>query len=320
MKKNIVVITSAIILIIGLIAYKRSVQSSKKHDFTIGIIQTASHPALDAARKGFIAALTNKLGDRVDFIEQNAQGSIDTLQTIAHRMHSKQSVSALYAIATPALQALASVEHEKPIVFAAVSNPQALNLPDMRTIAGVTDMISVEKQVSLIQALVPTAHTVALMYNTGEVNSVHMIERMQAALAKQGITAIKIGIHSETDIATAVASACQKADALLAPSDNMVASAITSITAITQKYKKPLFVSDSLLVQEGALAAYGVNYFKCGEQAGEMMYEILLNQKSPAEFGATQPRDQYAVINKKVADELGIEIPESLQNDSTIVS
>lgn len=317
MKKTIIVIAAIIIPLISFIAYKRHTQSNQNYDFTICIVQTASHPALDAARQGFISELTKKLGERVQFIEQNAQGSIDTLQAIAQRMHSKPSITAFYAIATPALQALASVEHTRPIVFAAVSNPDALHLPDMHHIAGVTDMISVDKQIDLMLTLMPALRTVALIYNTGEVNSVHMAQQMEQTLASRGINALTVSIQNETDIPAAVASACQKADALLAPSDNSIASAINSITAVTRTYKKPLFVSDSLLVSQGALAAYGVDYYKCGEQAGAMLYEIVAAHKSPQDFGSMPSHDQGATINATRAAELGIIIPESLNNDTT---
>ena len=51
--------------------------SSGKGDdktYKIGICQLVQHDALDAATKGFKDALKEKLGDKVKFDEQNAQG------------------------------------------------------------------------------------------------------------------------------------------------------------------------------------------------------------------------------------------------------
>ena len=42
----------------------------------IGILQTASHPALDAAREGFIDTIKAKLGNNVECVISNAQDSI----------------------------------------------------------------------------------------------------------------------------------------------------------------------------------------------------------------------------------------------------
>ena len=46
--------------------------------YKIGICQLIQHPALDAATKGFKAYLTEKLGDKVSFTEQNAAGDSAT--------------------------------------------------------------------------------------------------------------------------------------------------------------------------------------------------------------------------------------------------
>lgn len=47
--------------------------------FQIGIVQLAEHPALDEATHGFKEFLTEKLGDKVQFSVQNAQGRADQL-------------------------------------------------------------------------------------------------------------------------------------------------------------------------------------------------------------------------------------------------
>ena len=49
--------------------------------FTVGICQLVQHPALDAATQGFKDALTEALGDKVTFVEQNASGDSATCST-----------------------------------------------------------------------------------------------------------------------------------------------------------------------------------------------------------------------------------------------
>ena len=46
--------------------------------YTVGICQLVQHVALDAATEGFKAALTEKLGDKVKFEEQNASNEPGT--------------------------------------------------------------------------------------------------------------------------------------------------------------------------------------------------------------------------------------------------
>ena len=318
--KKIIIITGIIAVVAAFVLYKKRYEPSKNYEFTIGILQTASHPALDAARDGFTSTLKELLGDRITFIEQNAQGSVDTMHTIAQRMHNKPTITAFYAIATPALQAIASTENQRPIIFAAVTNPQALNLPVSHNVTGVTDMINVQKQIALIKQLTPNVRTVALLYNSSEINSIQMITLMEQELVKQQLVPLKVGVQNEADIQAATESACRNADALLAPTDNSVASAIDSIAATALKYKKPLYVSDNLLVTHGALAARGVDYAECGKQAADIMYQLLIDNKKPSSFGVVQPKNTTIFINKKTADILGITIPESLKDEITVIN
>ena len=48
------------------------------------------HEALDAATQGFKDALTEELGDKVTFDEQNAQGDSNTCSTIINRLCFRQ--------------------------------------------------------------------------------------------------------------------------------------------------------------------------------------------------------------------------------------
>ena len=76
-------------------------------------MQTASHPALDAAREGFMHTMQNKLHSDISFIVQNAEGSIAHAHAIAQRFQSNKKIDGFFAIATPAAQALAAVEKNR---------------------------------------------------------------------------------------------------------------------------------------------------------------------------------------------------------------
>ncbi len=81
--KKLILITIVLIIASTAIYLHRKSSSPVKNDLVIGILQTASHPALDAARDSFIAELKNKIGDSVTFVLQNAQGSIANAHAIA---------------------------------------------------------------------------------------------------------------------------------------------------------------------------------------------------------------------------------------------
>ena len=72
--------------------------------YVVGICQLVQHDALDAATQGFKDALTDQLGDRVTFQEQNASGEPANCTTIVNGFVSSK-VDLIMANATPALQA-----------------------------------------------------------------------------------------------------------------------------------------------------------------------------------------------------------------------
>ena len=85
MKKTMILMLGSCILIAAFITIKQL--RKKTALYSIGILQTASHPALDAARDGFMAELNQLLPQQVDYIINNAQGSIPQAHTIAQQFH-----------------------------------------------------------------------------------------------------------------------------------------------------------------------------------------------------------------------------------------
>lgn len=314
MKKSILIITSAIALFAGVFILKRSSSPIASNAHIIGIIQTASHPALDACKDAFIAELPSTDEHKFIYVLQNAQGSVSQAHTIAQQFLSYNQIDLFYAIATPAAQAISALEKERPIVIAAVTDPHALGLvyPNSN-VCGTKDMIDVKGEIDMLTQLLPSAKTVGLLYTSGEINSTTLAQKMKQELEARGLTPIDFAMSSETDVQPMVELACRKCDVILAPTDNTVASTISAITAITTKYKKPLIVSDNMLVKFGALAARGIDYTAIGKRAGQIAYALLVQGKKPQDFPIEQMPSEQIVINQLVLQALGLTVPESLQ-------
>ena len=321
MKKVILAISIFIAFVGSFIVIKHIKKpATKACAYTIGILQTASHPALDACREGFVEELKNRLGSDIEFVIQNAQGSISQAHTIAQRFHANKKYNGFFAIATPAAQAMSSTENARPIFIAAVTDPNALGLTHPTTnVCGTKDMIDVKAKIEMLTQLVPNAKTVGLLYTSGETNSIALIKQMHSELEKQGLKYIDFAISNEADMQAVVESACRKTDVMLAPTDNTVASTISLIVSITSKNKKPLIVSDNMLVKYGALAARGVDYKTSGKQAAQIAHEVLVEGKKPYELPIQQAKTEQIFINKATLDMLGLTIPKDLENCVVLV-
>jgi putative ABC transport system substrate-binding protein len=311
-----------LVISFGVVVVSRRMKTrTRKQMYTIGIVQTASHPALDAAREGFVAMIQEEMGNKVDFIVRNGQGSINTIHAMAQQLHAKQEVDVVFAIATPAAQAMISVEKEKPIIIAAVSvTPELADNFSASNICGVSDMINVRAEVEAMKALLPQdVKTVGIIFCSAEVNSVAVSQIMVTELEKAGYTPVLCSVASEIDMEPAIISAVRKVDALLAPTDNVVANSIALIADIAAKANKPLIVSDNLLVKSGALMARGVDYYESGKQAGDIALQILVDKKRPQDIGIVQADNKEIYVNKQKLEQLGLTVSDAIKNDVVLV-
>lgn len=316
MKKLFFILLAISFFITGFIIIKK-VKNTNKSTCMIGILQTASHPALDAVRTAFVEELKSTQGSNCAFVIQNAQGSVANTHTIAQQFHANKQFVAFFAIGTPAAQALASVEKEKPIVIAAVSDPKMLG--HQKNITGVTDMINVTAEIDLIKQLVPKAKTVGILYTSGEVNSIALVKRMHQELQNRRLSFVDFSVSGESDIPAATELACRKSDVVLTPTDNTVASSIALIATIAQKYDKPLIVSDNMLVKFGALAARGIDYTACGVRAAQLTFALIAQGKKPSELPIEQGESNTIVINKQILEQLHLVIPEIMKNSPNLI-
>lgn len=312
----------ALLVSIGIIlVLPRLKNSGQRQLYTIGILQTISHPALDMARKGFMITMQKKMGDNIDFIIRNGQGSISNIHTAAQQFHIRQDIDAIFTIATPAAQAMASVEKEKPIIIAAVSVvPELEDIFSAANVCGMSDMINVSKEVAAMKEILPeTIKSVGIIFCSAEINSVAMSRQMVTELHKEGYQSQLFAITSESDIEPVVLSAIRKVDALLAPTDNVIASSIALIADLAARAEKPLIVSDNLLVQHGALMARGIDYYESGIQAAEIALQIITQDKRPQDIAIMKADNKDIYVNKPVLDQFGYTISENIKKDVVFV-
>lgn len=302
--KNIFIGCAIISLLIGILFVT---QQRVTCQYTIGIIQTASHPALDAARDGFMHYVKEKCGEKVSFIIKNAQGSTSQAHLIAQYFHGNNALAGIFAIGTLAAQS-ALQANKKPLFVAAVTDPAVIGLTNPSALScGASDMINAQKQVELLRALVPNAKTVTLFYNIGESNALNTAQQLESALRDAHYQVSTVTVTQQSEVPLAIDRALQSGDVIMTPIDNTVASTITFIAQKALNANKPLIVSDNLLVKQGALAAAGIDYYALGRKTGECAIAVLKNKKNPSDLGFSPAPITRFAINKKNMEKLGLD-------------
>ena len=290
----------------------------------IGAIQLAEHPALDKAYEGFKDALKEAgiSEDQIDF--QNAQGDQSNCETIANKFVNDGD-DLIYAIATPAAQAVAGKTTDIPVVVSAVTDPEAAGLVESNekpgtNVTGASDMNPINEQIDLLTQLVPDAKKVAIMYCSSEDNSIVQADLAEKVLKEKGIEVERATVSESNQISQVTESLVGKVDAIYIPTDNMLAEGMSQVASIANENKLPTIVGESNMCENGGMATYSIDYYELGKLAGEMAVEIL-NGEKPSEM-AVRYQDASSLqlyVNQKVADQLGIEIPEDLSKDAELI-
>ena len=290
----------------------------KQKVIKIGAIQLVEHPALDASYKGFVDGLKAAGygdGKNIKLMYENAQGEQSNCVTIADKFIS-QRCDIIFAIATPAAQAVANKTETTPILVTAVTDPKTAGLVESNekpgtNVTGTSDLTPCAAQIQLLKKLLPNTKKVAMLYCSSEENSRFQINLAKAECDRQGLTYVDATVSNTNEVQQVVQSLVGKVDAIYTPTDNMIASTMATVSLVTTPAKIPVITGEDGMVQGGGLATYGINYYELGKQTAKMAVEVI-NGKKPRDMPIQYLDKCDFTYNKETAAALGITIPADL--------
>lgn len=298
---------------------------SKKDDtLKVGVIQMIDNGAFTDMREGFIQELRDKgySEDKLTIEYKNAQGDATNLNTICQEM-ADSGADLICTIATPATQAMVNMETDIPVVFVAVSDPVGagvitdFNAPD-KNATGTSNAIPVDGIFELADQLTPGCKTYGIMYNTSEVNSVNTAANAKAYLDANGGSYVEAVVTNSSEIQQAAESLVGQVDAIFIPNDSMIQSGMPLVSEVAREAGIPVYGSSAVMVTSGAFATIAVSDTQIGAISADKAIEILQG-KSVAEVPAEVVPASATVVNKGVADALGITFSAELESTITFV-
>lgn len=287
--RKLAAILLVLAMVLSLASCGESSTTKTGDTYKIGICQLVQHEALDAATQGFKDALTKKLGDKVEFDEQNASGEKTNCTTIVSQFVSSK-VDLIMANATDALVAAGAATEEIPIVGTSITDyATALSIENWTgttgmNITGTADLAPLVEQAAMIKELCPNAKNVGILYCSNEANSKYQADIVKAELEKLGYTCTVYTFVDTNDVSAVTQSAVDASDVLYIPTDNTAASNGEAINNITEPAKIPVFAGEEGICKKCGVATLSISYYDIGYRAGEMAYEILVNGANPAEM------------------------------------
>ena len=304
------IITTIVLILLPMLSGNQVAQAQEE-PIKIGVVQYVEHEALDAVLKGFQETLDNSdYADRIEWDINNASGDQASLQSLSEKVARDNDI--LFAIATPAAQTLASVEQEKPIFIAAVTDPVEAGLADSieapgGNITGTSDMAPIEEQVDLLIRNFPDVETVGLIYNSSEVNSQVQAGVAVELLEEQGLATDVQTVISTNDISQVMNALVGNVDAMFMVTDNTIDSAITLVGDIAKEAGIPTIGSSDSVVRTNGLATLSNSYEDYGVQTAEMVIRMLDEDLSPGEMEIELGKDFQIIVNEDFAEAIGVD-------------
>jgi putative tryptophan/tyrosine transport system substrate-binding protein len=303
---------------------------SSSSDIRIGILQLVTATPLTAVNESFQATIlasdfVAKEGHTVEFTIRNPEANATTMASMAAQLATSSDL--ILSIATNATlaqkQAITTAGVDIPLIFSAVTDPVGAGIISSASahdenIAGVSDMGPVDETIDLITNNFDSLpHTLGLIYNTLESNSIAQIATAKTELAAKGWSFEEKTATSTTEVETAMRGFSDSTKIVFYPTDNLMAQSDTVIAQVAKE--KELFVAcgDSSLVSDGgALFSLGVDYSDLGVQTANVALEVLTDSAIAKDIPLGTASKFPLVVNTALATEWGLTLPASLVSEA----
>jgi putative ABC transport system substrate-binding protein len=303
--------------------------------YKVGIIQYVDDASLNQIEKNIESELDAKgseLGVTFDYADYTFNGQADatTLNQITAQLISDE-VDVIVPIATPTAQIVQAATEDNPIpvVFSAVSDPVGASLVASMeapgsNITGTSDALNTNTIMDMIFAVNPDVDYVGLLYSKSEDASTQAIADAKAYLDAKGVAYIeKTGTTTDEVSSAADALIAEGVDAIFTPTDNTIMTAELAIYEKLEEAGIPHYAGADSFALNGAFVGYGVDYANLGVETADMVAEILVDGKNPAERAVKTFDNGLATINTETCEALGLDlatVKEALADHATQIS
>lgn len=259
--------------------------TAEPRTFRVAIVQQLDHASLDEIRFAIEAqldALAAEKGIIIEYKEFNGQNDQTILSQIGTQVVD-DGFNAIIPIATLAAQMMATAAEDTsiPVIYAAISDPEAAGLVDLANVTGTSDALNTPFILDMMLAAQPDIETVGLLYSKSEDNSITPIAEAKAYLDEKGIPYVEKTGNSTDEILPAASEMVGRVQAVFTPTDNVVMAAEGAVAEILNEAGIAHYTGADSFVAEGAFTTSGVNYTELGTYTATMTVDILLGADIP---------------------------------------
>jgi putative ABC transport system substrate-binding protein len=208
-----------------------------------------------------------------------------------------------------------------PIVMVGVSDPVASGLVASLSrpggnVTGTSGMFSeaAGKRLQLLKEITPDARRVAVLWNpTNRTFQMQQIKETETAARTLGIQLQLFEAHDPESIQRALAAISKESvSGLNVLPDPTFTAHGALIAALAAKARLPSVSGNGAYAEAGGLMSFGPSFAEMARGAGAFVAKILKGA-NPAQLPVERPTKFELVINMKVANQIGLTVPQSLR-------
>jgi putative ABC transport system substrate-binding protein len=168
------------------------------------------------------------------------------------------------------------------------------------------------KRLELLKRIVPGLVRVAVFWNPPNPAYGPILKELEAAARTLGLTLQRLEVRIPEDFEGAFQSAIrQRAGALIAPGDPLVANRPKTVADLALKYRLPAIMDIKEFAEAGGLLSLGLDLVDSYRRSATHVAKILKGA-NPAELPMEQPTKFDLFVNLKAARTLGLTIPQEV--------
>ncbi len=220
---------------------------------------------------------------------------------------------------TPGVQAAKNATASIPIVM--TNSPDAVRDGLVASLArpggNVTGMSIfspelIGKRLELLTETLPNLARVATIWNSANPGNLPLVRDTEVAAKALGLALHSVGVRQVADLDTAFASITrERAGALSVLSDGFMVTNRNLVSALAARHRLPAIYPSSGYIDAGGLMSYGPSIAAAYHRAAYFVDRILKGAR-PADLPVEQPTKFELIVNLKIANALGIKIPNSI--------
>ena len=280
-------------------------------EYNIAIVKQMDHASLDEIANAVTAeldALAAENNVTINYEVYSGQNDQTTLKQLGDQAIA-DGVDAIIPIATLAAQVMAvcAEDTQTPVVYAAISDPEAAEMTGIDYVTGTSDALNTELIMDMMLAADPEVQKVGLLYSLSETNSAKPIEEAKAYLDEKGIAYTEQTANTNDEVISAASIlVADGVDAIFTPTDNVIMAAELAIYEDLAAAGIPHYTGADSFVRNGAFATCGVNYTTLGTETADLAYTAITE-------GMDGLEDYYLseggiiTVNTETAEALGID-------------